>query len=79
MRKNFKGERRGIVLNFIPSARCGFSIVPCEIFLILHLLKKNYEILGGHLGRQPKVWPDPVIFNRVLIPWIVRQANANGT
>jgi pimeloyl-ACP methyl ester carboxylesterase len=29
---------------------------------------------GGHLGRQSKVWPDPVIFNRVLIPWIVRQA-----
>jgi esterase FrsA len=27
---------------------------------------------GGHLGRQPKVWPDPVIFNKVLIPWIVR-------
>jgi esterase FrsA len=34
---------------------------------------------GGHLGRQPKVWPDPVIFNKVLIPWIVRQANTGGT
>jgi esterase FrsA len=33
---------------------------------------------GGHLGRQPKVWPDPVIFNKVLIPWIVRQVNAGG-
>src|SRR5215831_337217 len=33
---------------------------------------------GGHLGRQPKVWPDPAIFNKVLIPWIVRQANAGG-
>jgi esterase FrsA len=33
---------------------------------------------GGHLGRQPKVWPDPVIFNKVLIPWIVRQANSSG-
>jgi esterase FrsA len=30
---------------------------------------------GGHLGRQPKVWPDPVIFSKVLIPWIVRQVN----
>lgn len=33
---------------------------------------------GGHLGRQPKVWPDPVIFNKVLVPWIVRQANASA-
>jgi esterase FrsA len=31
---------------------------------------------GGHLGRQPKLWPDPTIFDKVLIPWIVRQANA---
>ena len=31
---------------------------------------------GGHLGRQPRLWPDPMIFNKVLIPWIVRQANA---
>ena len=34
---------------------------------------------GGHLGRQPKVWPDPVIFERVLIPWIVRAASAGGS
>ncbi|MGC1902986.1 MAG: alpha/beta hydrolase [Candidatus Acidiferrum sp.] len=27
---------------------------------------------GGHLGRQVKVWPDPVIFRRVLLPWIAR-------
>jgi pimeloyl-ACP methyl ester carboxylesterase len=27
---------------------------------------------GGHLGRQVKVWPDPVIFKQVLIPWLVR-------
>jgi len=33
---------------------------------------------GGHLGRQPKVWPDPAIFNKVLIPWVIRQANAGG-
>ena len=26
---------------------------------------------GGHLGRQVKVWPDPVIFRRVIIPWLV--------
>jgi esterase FrsA len=27
---------------------------------------------GGHLGRQVKVWPDPVIFKNVIIPWLVR-------
>ncbi|HKD03112.1 MAG TPA: alpha/beta hydrolase [Terriglobales bacterium] len=27
---------------------------------------------GGHLGRQVKVWPDPVIFKQVIIPWMVR-------
>jgi hypothetical protein len=27
---------------------------------------------GGHLGRQGKVWPDPVIFRQVIIPWLVR-------
>jgi len=33
---------------------------------------------GGHLGRQPKVWSDPVIFTKVLIPWIMRQADAGA-
>jgi esterase FrsA len=27
---------------------------------------------GGHIGRQAKVWPDPVIFREVIIPWLVR-------
>ncbi|HEX4594105.1 MAG TPA: alpha/beta hydrolase, partial [Bryobacteraceae bacterium] len=27
---------------------------------------------GGHLGRQVKIWPDPVIFRKVIIPWLVR-------
>ena len=27
---------------------------------------------GGHLGRQVKVWPDPVIFKQVIISWLVR-------
>jgi esterase FrsA len=27
---------------------------------------------GGHLGRQVKVWPDPVIFRQVIIPWLLR-------
>jgi esterase FrsA len=28
---------------------------------------------GGHLGRQVKVWPDPVIFKKVLLPWIANE------
>lgn len=31
---------------------------------------------GGHLGRQVNVWPDPVIFKTVIIPWLVKTLNA---
>ena len=34
---------------------------------------------GGHLGRQVKVWPDPVIFRQVIIPWLVRNLAATST
>ncbi len=34
---------------------------------------------GGHLGRQVKVWPDPVIFRQVIIPWLVRTLGAAST
>lgn len=34
---------------------------------------------GGHLGRQPKVWPDQVIFRQVIIPWLVRALDAPQT
>src|SRR6202045_1833268 len=27
---------------------------------------------GGHLGHQVKIWPDPVIFRKILVPWLVR-------
>ena len=27
---------------------------------------------GGHLGRQVKVWPDPVILKTVIVPWLER-------
>src|SRR6202049_1654195 len=27
---------------------------------------------GGHLGRQIGVWPDPLIFRQVIIPWLVK-------
>ena len=33
---------------------------------------------GGHLGRQVKVWPDPVIFRQVIIPWLVRNLDAGS-
>jgi esterase/lipase len=33
---------------------------------------------GGHLGRQMKVWPDPVIFRQVIIPYLVRTLGAEG-
>jgi pimeloyl-ACP methyl ester carboxylesterase len=28
---------------------------------------------GGHLGRQVKVYPDPVILQTVIVPWLVRK------
>lgn len=27
---------------------------------------------GGHLGRQVGIWPDPLIFKQVIIPWLVK-------
>jgi dipeptidyl aminopeptidase/acylaminoacyl peptidase len=33
---------------------------------------------GGHLGRQVKVWPDPVIFRQVIIPWLVRSVEVQA-
>ena len=27
---------------------------------------------GGHLGRQVKIWPDPIIFKQVIIPWVLK-------
>ncbi len=33
---------------------------------------------GGHLGRQVGVWPDPIIFKQVTIPWLVRTLDVQG-
>ena len=33
---------------------------------------------GGHLGRQVGVWPDPLIFKQVIIPWLVKTLEAPG-
>lgn len=27
---------------------------------------------GGHMGRDAKDWPDPVVFTRVTMPWLLR-------
>jgi esterase FrsA len=32
---------------------------------------------GGHLGRQVGVWPDPLIFREVIIPWLVHTLKAS--
>ena len=29
---------------------------------------------GGHMGREPKGWTDPVIFRQVTVPWLLRAA-----
>jgi esterase FrsA len=33
---------------------------------------------GGHLGRQVKVWPDPVILKQIIIPWLVGVLDVPG-
>jgi pimeloyl-ACP methyl ester carboxylesterase len=33
---------------------------------------------GGHMGRDAKEWPDPVIFKRVTTPWLLRALHDNG-
>lgn len=33
---------------------------------------------GGHMGRDAKEWPDPVIFKRITTPWLLRALDANG-
>jgi esterase FrsA len=31
--------------------------------------------VGGHMGRSGTIWPDPVIFRQVILPWEVRHLN----
>jgi hypothetical protein len=33
---------------------------------------------GGHLERQVNVWPDPLIFKNVIIPWLAKTLNAQA-
>jgi pimeloyl-ACP methyl ester carboxylesterase len=32
---------------------------------------------GGHMGREDKTWNDPVIFNKVVVPWLLRALGAD--
>lgn len=32
--------------------------------------------MGGHLGRQVGVWPDPRIFKQVILPWLAKTLEA---
>jgi cephalosporin-C deacetylase-like acetyl esterase len=34
---------------------------------------------GGHLGRQVHVYPDPVIFKQVIIPWLIHTLDVQPT
>ena len=27
---------------------------------------------GGHMGRNGTVWPDPLIFKKIILPWELR-------
>lgn len=53
-----------------------------DIYLLLSKgdVPKNAWInpQGGHLGRQVGVWPDPLIFKQVIIPWLVRTLDVQG-
>jgi pimeloyl-ACP methyl ester carboxylesterase len=33
---------------------------------------------GGHMGRDARQWPDPVIFRRVTMPWLLRALQADS-
>jgi esterase FrsA len=33
---------------------------------------------GGHMGRDAKAWPDPVIFRRVTAPWLLKMLEAGA-
>jgi esterase FrsA len=33
---------------------------------------------GGHMGRTPGTWPDPVIFRKIILPWEVRRLGQNA-
>ena len=40
---------------------------------------RRHDAIQGHLGRQVKVWPDPVIFREVIVPWLARTLRVDGS
>lgn len=53
-----------------------------DVDLLLHSGQTPKEAwinpLGGHMGRDPKVWSDPIIFQQVTMPWIIRMVSPNA-
>jgi esterase FrsA len=53
-----------------------------DVDLLLHTGQTPKEAWinpqGGHMGRDPKVWSDPIIFQQVTMPWIVRMVAAKS-
>jgi esterase FrsA len=53
-----------------------------DVDLLLHSGQTPKEAwinpLGGHMGRDPKVWSDPIIFQQVTTPWIIRMVSPNA-
>jgi esterase FrsA len=49
-----------------------------DLDLVIHTGAEPREAwinpIGGHMGRDAKTWPDPVIFQKVILPWEVRMA-----
>jgi hypothetical protein len=31
---------------------------------------------GGHMGRDAREWPDPAIFRKITMPWLLRALEA---
>lgn len=52
-----------------------------DVDLLLHTGQTPKEAWinpqGGHMGRDPKVWSDPIIFKQVTMPWIIRMASTS--
>jgi len=51
-----------------------------DLDLLIHQGREPREAwinpAGGHMGREAKGWTDPVIFREVIVPWLLRKANA---
>jgi len=52
------------------------QVAIADIDLLLHSGDTPKEAwinpVGGHMGRDAKAWPDPVIFRKITMPWLLR-------